>query len=98
MGSVMPNSYQPLPQDFLPAGLGDSGDLPPARQLPKADTAHLELPHVPAGSTAEPAPVDAAHAELRRPLGLGDHRLLGHCTTPLPDQTVLPETRPSLAS
>src|SRR5690606_964943 len=39
--------------------------------------------HIPAGSTADPAPVDATRAKLRLSLGLGDHRLLGHSTTPL---------------
>src|SRR6187401_838877 len=62
----------------LPARLRDAGQLAQERSLPEADAAEREASDESARSTADVAAVIRAHLELRSPLRLGDHRLLGH--------------------
>src|SRR6186713_1950542 len=63
---------------FLPARLGDAGQLAQERTLPEADAAEREASDERARSTADVTAVIRAHLELRSALRLGDHRLLGH--------------------
>src|SRR5512142_482353 len=63
---------------FLPARLGDAGQLAEQRSLAEADSAETEPPHESAWATTDVAAVVGLHLVPRRPLRLGDHRLLGH--------------------
>src|ERR1700733_5190380 len=67
---------------FLPAGLGDAGQLAAVRHGPEADPAQAEPAVNRAGTAAAGAAGVTAHLELRRPLLLDDQRLLGHFLTP----------------
>src|SRR5262245_10831140 len=77
MGSVM-FMWLTSPAPALPARLDHARDLPRERQLAETDAAHLELPQIAARAAALAAAVVPADGELRRPLGLGDERQLGH--------------------
>src|SRR6185312_12461288 len=67
---------------FLPARLGDAGQLAQERTLPEADAAQREPSHVGARSPAHRAAVVRLHLVLRLPSGLRDHRLLCHVSPP----------------
>src|SRR5664279_6396885 len=64
--------------DSLPARLGDAGQFAEQRPLTEADTAQPKAPHVRAWATANEATMVGLNLMLRRPLRLGDHRLLRH--------------------
>src|SRR5450759_845310 len=64
---------------YLPARLGDAGQLAEERPLTEADAAQTEAPHVRARATTNEATMVGLNLVLRRPLRLGDHRLLSHC-------------------
>src|SRR5450756_2738705 len=64
--------------DSLPARLGDAGQLAEERSLTEADAAQPKAPHVRARATANEATMVGLNLVLRRPLRLGDHRLLSH--------------------
>src|ERR1041384_5181640 len=64
IGSLLPRS---------PAGLDHARDVALERQLAEADAAHLEFPQEGPRAAALAAAVVAAHGELRRALGLGNH-------------------------
>src|SRR6476659_3617641 len=65
----------------LPARLDHAGDVPGEGLLTEADPAELELPQVTPRTAARAAAVVLAHAELGRPLLLGNERRLRHLST-----------------
>src|SRR6188768_3691885 len=67
---------------FLPARLGDAGQLAQERTLPEADAAQREPSHVGPRPTAHRAAVIRLHLVLRLARGLRDHRLLSHVSPP----------------
>src|ERR1035437_2137536 len=64
---------------YLPARLGDAGQLTEQRPLAEADPAQTKAPHECAGTAANEAAMVGLNLVMRRPLRLGDHRLLSHC-------------------
>src|SRR5215218_11220598 len=62
----------------LPARLRHAGQLAHERSLAEADAAQREPAHECPGTAAHGAPVVLLDLVLGRPLGLGDHRFLGH--------------------
>src|SRR5690349_11476787 len=67
---------------FLPARLGDAGQLAQERTLPEADAAQREPSHVRPRPPAHRAAVVRLHLVLRLARGLCDHRLLCHVSPP----------------
>src|SRR5262245_36486577 len=63
---------------FLPARLGDAGQLALEGALAEADAAQGEPAHERTRPAAHRAAVIGPDAELRLPARLGDERLLGH--------------------
>src|SRR5947208_2268405 len=72
----------------LPARLYDARDLAAQRSLAEADPAHGKASHVRPRSSAQPAAIVLLDWELRRPQGLGDHRLFRHRVLPFKPLTL----------
>src|SRR6516225_12435760 len=81
---LLPRDLRCARSRFLPAGLGDAGQLAAVRHRAEADPAQAEPAVDGTGPPAAGAPRVSPHRELRRPLLLGDQRLLCHLS-PLPE-------------
>src|SRR5580700_12244927 len=81
---------------FLPAGLGDPGQLAPVRHGPEADPAQAESLVHRARPAAPRTPRIGAHLELGLALGLGDEALLRHCSVLLEWESEPPQKRAAL--
>src|ERR1700760_3051686 len=79
---LLPRDLRCARSRFLPAGLGDAGQLAAVRHRAEADPAQAEPAVDGTGPPAAGAPRVAAHRELRRPLLLGDQRFLRHYLPP----------------
>jgi hypothetical protein len=63
---------------LLPARLGHAGQFAQERQLTETNSAESKLSHVTARASTAEAAMMLLHLELRGPLRLDNHRLLGH--------------------
>src|SRR3982750_2034915 len=76
-------SHQPSAICQLPAALRHAGDVAFERELPEAEAAERELPHVGARPAAQAAAVAQPDLELRRFLFFRDLRGRGHISSSL---------------
>src|ERR1700749_197249 len=79
---LLPRDLRCARSRFLPAGLGDAGQLAAVRHRAEADPAQAEPAVDGTGPPAAGAPRAAPPRELRRPLLLGHQRFLRHYLPP----------------